>query len=102
MKRIKLLLYLVMLCVFSTSCTSLYAEKIYKGFVVNENLALEIGGAVLKDVYGEKSFSGKKLYVLDKETRFIVVLGEDFPGRGYNVSINKKDGKILKIWMDLE
>jgi hypothetical protein len=74
---------------------------VHKGFVVTEALALEIGKAVLKHISGEffyeetltvKEVKKQKLFVVSF-TQEGFVLGGDL-----NVAINKKNGKILKIW----
>jgi len=75
---------------------------VYKDFVVTEALALEIGRAVLKDTYGEEVFSEITLTVKEVEKQKLYVVS--FTQEGYalggdfSVAINKKDGKILKIW----
>ena len=108
MKKIKRIAYLMLACLLLVSCNS-SDNKInlrdrvgtYKNFVVNETLALEIGRAVLKDTYGEVFFEDT-LMVRDVEKQKLFVVS--FVKEGYvlggcfSVAINKKDGKILRIW----
>ena len=87
--------------VMSMSC-GLFTQEwgVVRDFTVSEELALEIGRAVLKDVFGEKAFEGRELWVLDEERHFVVALHKPYAlGGGFSVFINKKDGKIIKICM---
>ena len=72
-------------------------------FFVDEKLALEIGTAVLQKVFGEELISNTYFIVREVygDGFFVVTRLPDnnVPGADYNVAINKKDGKILKIWM---
>jgi len=75
----------------------------FTNFSIDEKLALEIGTAVLKKIYGEVLISNTSYIVREiSEGGFFVVIrmpNNNIPGADYNVAINKKDGKILKIWM---
>ena len=111
MKNIKKNAFLMVpciLCILLVSCGS-PSDKVdlkdgtgmYKNFVITEALALEIGRAVLKDTYGEV-FSEETLTVkeVEKQKFFVVSFTQEGYALGgdFNVAINKKDGKILKIW----
>jgi hypothetical protein len=73
---------------------------VYKDFVVTEALALEIGKAVLKHICGEEIFYENTLTVKEVKKFFVVSFTQEGYALGgdFNVAINKKDGKILKIW----
>jgi len=57
----------------------------------------------LHDVFGEELISNTSFIVREvyRDGFFVVTRLPDnnIPGADYNVAINKKDGKILKIWM---
>ena len=109
MKNIKIIACFILSCLLLVSCGS-SSDKIdfkddigmYKNFVITEALALEIGRAVLKDTFGEKVFSENTLTVkeVEKQKLFVVSFTQEGYALGgdFNVAINKKDGKILKIW----
>jgi len=70
---------------------------------MSSNLALEIGDAVLKEVFGEDRLSDTIFYVSENNNQDFYIVSrfiEDVVGGGYNVAISKEDGKILKIWAD--
>jgi hypothetical protein len=75
----------------------------FTDFFVDEKLVLEIGTAVLQKVYGEVLISNTSFIVREiyGDGFFVVIRipNNNVPGPDYNVAINKKDGKILKIWM---
>ena len=73
----------------------------YKDFVLDEQTAYEIGNAILKRVYGEEKLKNTRFIVYEVEGKdyFVVCRGPKAgPGGGYNVALNKEDGKILRIW----
>lgn len=76
---------------------------VHKDFEVDEKLALEIGDAILKKVYGESLLQNTYYIVKEnaKEEYFVVTRlpNDGVPGGDYSVVINKKDAKILRIWM---
>jgi len=70
---------------------------------MSSNLALEIGDAVLKEVFGEDRLSDTIFYVSEINNQDFYIVSrfiENVAGGGYNVAISKEDGKILKIWED--
>ena len=116
----KILICMFICCCLLVSCNSSNPEKDegeFRGVVpasqvgggipvkyaIDEEMALEIGNAILKKIFGEEVI---------KNTRFIVceVDGKDYfvvsrlpknyeMGGDFGVAINKEDGKILKVWM---
>jgi len=78
-----------------------------KDFSIDDKLAFEIGSALLKKAFGETTFFDYHFIIIEvlEEDIFIVsALPPAEPNRvplggDYNVAINKKDGKIIKIWM---
>lgn len=70
------------------------------GFVIDEELALEIGNAVLKSVCGEEFMKETEASVKEHADRFVISRGlknKRITGGGMWVSISKKNGQILKI-----
>ena len=75
----------------------------FVGFTIDEELALDIGNAVLRRVYGENVIEDTRFLVgkiAGKDCFIITRLPKNHPALGgeYNVAINA-NGEILKIWM---
>ena len=70
--------------------------------VIDEKLALEIGDAVLKSVYGQDALAETKFQVCelkDKDVFVVTRMPTEYEmGDDYNVAISKKDGTILRVW----
>jgi len=74
----------------------------YTGFSLDEELALEIGDAVLKRAFGADRIANTEFIVQEYIYGYFVVTRFPYPivpGYDFNVAINKEDGRILKIWM---
>ena len=72
------------------------------GFYVNQELALSIGNAVIKDFSGEK-FILESTYIVKEIQDEDIFIVTRFPkknqlGGDINVAIDKRNGCILKIW----
>lgn len=69
-------------------------------FVIDEELALEIGNAVLKSFRGEEFMKETEASVREHPDRFVIyreLKDKRYVGGGMSVSISKKNGQILKI-----
>ena len=70
--------------------------------IIDESLALEIGNAVLKSVYGNDMMENTRFHVCELQGRNIYVVSripkEEILGGDKNVAIDKMNGQILKIW----
>lgn len=81
-------------------------EKSGKKFEVTDELAIDIGNAVIKSVYGKNAIN-KTEYDLRYYEKHGVYLFARIPtkikGKGfgwdYEVAIRKEDGAILGVWM---
>lgn len=86
----------------STGGNFLSMEK----YGITQETALEIANAVLKDIYQEhwrEVYEKTEYYVkyVKKQDMYIVSRAPvGYVGDGSYVAINKKDGKILRIWFD--
>ena len=75
-------------------------------YEITQETALDIGNAVLKDIYQEqwREFFEETEYMvisIEKQDMYIVSRAPvGYVGDGSYVAINKKDGKILRIWFD--
>jgi len=103
------------LSILFSSCSFIRDPGVYRDFFVSEDLALKIGEAVLRDVLGDEAFTDNYILSIsdfpafEGKKYFVVVLAYTYtlpnggqgiiPGDAYGVAINKKDGKILKIWI---
>lgn len=79
------------------------SESPFKGFVVDDKLALAIGNAVIEALFGEDFIDKTRpnVYEIKGENMFIIerVYKEpDIIGGDVCVAISKTNGKILKIW----
>ena len=75
----------------------------FEKLIVDEQLALEIGNAVIKAVYNEEILTQTSflVYELEDEDIFIVsrIPKESKLGGDYNVAISKSNAAILKVWV---
>lgn len=75
------------------------AQKI----IIDKNLALKIGDAIIKSTYSKEGYADTKLIITDYENKDIYVVSR-IPkdpaviGNEISVAISKKDGAVLKIW----
>ena len=73
---------------------------------IDENLALDIGNAAIKSAYSNEDKNILKntkfqVYELkDKNVYVVYRYYEDSMGGAYGVAISKKDGAIVKMWID--
>ena len=101
-----LLVCLVACSVFlPISCgLSAVGSGVVRDFTVSEDLAAEIGEAVLKDVFGDNIVINRQLlveeYWKNKNYWCVSLSFPKVPGGAYCVAIDKNNGKILKVWMD--
>ena len=73
---------------------------------LDEKTALDIGDVILKKVFGEKEISISYFFVCEvKDEGYYIITrtpNYDIPGYSYHVALNKKDGKIINIWADID
>lgn len=72
--------------------------------IMSEELALEIGNAVIKSICREEAFQRLNItYVstLKNKDVYVVTKAQKWhDGGGYSVSISKIDGSILRVWIE--
>ena len=121
MKRIVTICLLALMCCLLFSCNSSGKDEGHfwgvvsgrnfnfddpsfaiTGFELDQEVALQIGDAVLTKYFGKSIMINTYFIVYEVEGKgyFVVCRGDKntFGGAGYNVAINKADGKILGIW----